>query len=83
MKYYTQFLVKYTPDGKIQELLGSDGVFILDGRNSLGMMCKDSIAWADKLKNVQPNIVGFKIMKGRRFTESQEVHRWIMKKKDS
>ncbi len=77
MRYYTQFLIP-DADGKPQELLGSDGVFILDGRNSLGGMCKDSIERASQLKNVQPHIIGFKIMKGKRFTESDEIHRWIM-----
>jgi len=77
MKYQAQFLVKYESQGEIQELCGSDGVFILDGRNSLGTMCKDSIKRIEWLKKVQPKIVGFKIMKGPRFTESTEIHRWI------
>ena len=79
MKYHTQFLVKYTPEGEIQELLGSDGVYILDGRNHIGTMIKDSLERIEKLKNVQKKIVGFKIMKGPRFGDCTEIHKWIIR----
>lgn len=45
------------------ELLGSDGVYILDGRNSINTMIKDSVLRIDKLKRVH-EIVGFEIRKG-------------------
>ena len=80
MKYHAQFLVQYTPDGEIQELLGSDGVFILDGRNRFGTMVKDAVKRIDFLKNVQPKIVGFKIMQGSRFGDCTEIHKWLIRK---
>ena len=79
MQYYAQFLISGT-DGEPQDLLGSDGVYVLDGRNHIGSMCKDSFNRIEKLKAVQPHIIGFKIMKGKKFTESYEVHRWLIRK---
>jgi len=79
MKYYTQFLVRYGPNEEIRELLGSDGVFVLDGRNNLGTMIRDSMERIEKLKNVQPSIVGFSIIKGSRFGDGTEIHKWIIR----
>jgi len=62
MKYYVQFLDKNLK-GEIGEACGSDGVFILDGRNSLSTMLDDAyerMARFDKLHNY----VGFTIRRG-------------------
>lgn len=63
MKYYTQFYTK-NHNNKIIECLGSDGVFILDGRNNLNTMVADSIDRINVLKNIMPYIIGFSINKG-------------------
>lgn len=87
MKYYAQFLTlssgqKFN-EGKMitvekfpVDALGSDGVFILDGRNSLNTMKTDAKKRIEQLKNVR-TFVGFKIMKGERFTNSKEVYKQV------
>lgn len=45
------------------ELLGSDGVYILDGRNSIDTMIEDAFLRIDILKRVH-EIIGFEIRKG-------------------
>ena len=45
------------------ELLGSDGVYILDGRNSIDTMIEDSLLRIERLKRVH-EIIGFEIRKG-------------------
>ena len=81
MKYYVQFLNESSgrtfKDGQIFEVpkfpidaIGSDGVFILDGRNSLEIMINDAKERQAKFKN----FIGFKIMKGERFTNSVEIY---------
>jgi hypothetical protein len=62
MKIFVQFLTLNTK-GEVDDLLGSDGVFILDGRNNLNTWIKDAHNRIKQLKNVQPEIVGFKIIK--------------------
>ena len=64
MKYYIQF---YT--GENNEALGSDGVFILDGRNSTYNMINDGRDRAWQLRNIK-KFYGFKIMRGERFKDS-------------
>lgn len=84
MKYYAQFLElssgKEFKDGKMIEVakfpidaLGSGGVLILDGRNSIETMKEDA---KDKIRQTRfvKNFIGFKIMKGERFTESEEIY---------
>ena len=71
MKYYTQF---YTDENI--EALGSDGVFILDGRNAIRTMILDSIARAYQLANVK-RFHGFEIMKGERFDNSVSVSNYV------
>ena len=56
---YVQFYVKK------QWLCGSDGIFILDGRNNLSTMIIDCKERIYKLRFVQPSIDGFEILKGR------------------
>jgi fructosamine-3-kinase len=72
MKHYTQFLDFF--NGKIQEPCGSDSVFILDGRNTLETMIQDSKDRLEKMKNVHPTLIGFKVMKGERFDNSVSVY---------
>ena len=47
-----------------QDILGSSGVFILDGRNNIKTMVKDSMYRKYNLQNIHSDITGFKIMKG-------------------
>lgn len=87
MKYYVQFLtlssgVKYD-NGKMVdvdkfpiEAMGSDSVFILDARNNLETMKFDAVKRMEQLKRVQ-DYIGFKIMKGDRFTNSKQVYNSI------
>ena len=89
MKYYVQFLTlssgqKFS-NGKIItvdkfpiEAMGSDSVFILDGRNSLNTMKIDAKKRIEQLKNIH-SFIGFKIMKGERFTESKEIYKQLIK----
>ena len=69
---YVQFLTTDT-NGKLSEALGSDGVFILDGRNKLKVMEIDAIERLHKLRNVQPHYIGYKIYKGQRIADGNTV----------
>jgi len=73
MKYYTQFLV-HDLAGKVIEAMGSDGVFILDGRCGRDTMIQDSRKQMRKLKKVKPHYIGFALMKGDRFDNSTVVY---------
>jgi len=86
MKYYVQLLTKqYCKwDQEKMELvdlkkplvvegMGSDSVFILDGRNSLLMQIFDSEIYRSKMKRVHPDICGFRIMKGTSFLDDNKV----------
>jgi hypothetical protein len=90
MKYFVQFLTLSSgqtfKDGKMInvekfpiEAMGSDGVYILDGRNSLETMKDDAKNRIEKLKNVQ-SYLGFKIMRGERFTNCKEVYNSMQQK---
>jgi len=76
MKAYVQFFTNST--GYVQgtippvfskdnikpvELLGSEGVYILDGRNSIDTMIEDAFLRIERLKRVH-EIIGFEIRKG-------------------
>lgn len=74
MKYYLQFY--HVIENELQEICGSDGVFILDGRNSLRTMKCDAQERIYKLRNVQ-KIAGYAIMKGERFTNSVCLYKWV------
>jgi len=52
MKYFVQFK---TIDlaGRLTDALGSDGIFILDGRNELGTMVQDAYDRMEKLRFVK------------------------------
>ena len=75
MKYYVQFT--HVRDNKMVDNLGSDGVFILDGRNTLRTMICDIMVRTDQLRKVA-NIDGYKIIKADRFTdEGTVIYEWI------
>lgn len=71
MTHYLQFLV--VNQNKLSDLLGSDGVFILDGRNNLETMKADAQLRIHKLRFVQPHIAGYKIIKGARFDDNNPI----------
>lgn len=66
---YVKFL---TTDlqGKEVEAMGSDSVFIIDGRNTKLNMIFDGIARLNRLKNVHTDYIGFKIIKANIISES-------------
>ena len=67
MKYHVQFLQEsITCENEVVEALGSDGVFILDGRNSLATMIQDAADRMYQLRNIH-KYVGYIIKKGERF----------------
>lgn len=61
MRYFALFLVLNSNKVAI-EAMGSDSVFRLDGRTKLETMIEDSKLRMEKLKNVQPHYVGFRII---------------------
>ena len=76
MKYYVQFLDTDVP-GHIVEAMGSDGVFILDGRNSMDTMTVDAITQFHRMNKNIHTYVGWRIMKGSRFDNSKMIKEWI------
>jgi hypothetical protein len=74
MKYFVQFL--HIRENELHENLGSDGVFILDGRNNLNTMKCDAQERMFKLRNVS-KIDGYRIMEGERFTNAQMKYQWV------
>lgn len=54
------------------DALGSDGVFILDGRNSLSTQIEDSLTRLEKI-NRNNSIVSFKIVKADSFLDEGRV----------
>ena len=45
------------------DCMGSDGVFIIDGRNKLSTMINDCLERIERLKNVKQGIASFRIIK--------------------
>ena len=76
MKAYAQFLV--VNSNILMEAMGSDGVFILDGRNNLKTMKIDAMLRMNKLQAVRPNLVGYKIYKSERFDNKNLQFQWII-----
>lgn len=76
MKVYAQFLTKDL-SGYLVEALGSDGVFILDGRNNVDTWKIDAMMRMHKLRNVQPDFIGYRIYKASRLGEGTLVYEWI------
>jgi len=78
MTHYLQFLV-VDNNKRLSDLLGSDGVFILDGRNNLNTMKADAQLRMHRLRFVQPHIIGYKIVKGTRFDDKNPtLYTWIL-----
>ena len=76
MKYYTQFT--HVENKKtVVDNLGSRGVYILDGRNTLTSMKCDSLVRMNRLKKVS-KIDGYKIIKSDRFdNDGIIIYEWI------
>ena len=62
MKKYVQFLTQ-NQNGKIDRALGSDGIFILDGRNTLETMIDDATTRQWQLRKIH-TYIGFEIRSG-------------------
>lgn len=75
MKYYVQFK-KYNLANEISDCLGTDGVYILDGRNKLNTMIVDAFEQIYRLRRVQKGIIGFVIHKGN-FRQSVPITPFI------
>jgi len=76
MKAYVQFL---TVNNKIlMEAMGSDGVFILDGRNSLRTMIIGIMKRMNKLRHVRSDFIGYRIYKSERFDNKNLCKEWIL-----
>ena len=75
MKYYVQFT--HAENNKMVDNLGSYGVFILDGRNSLTTMKCDAMIRMNKLIGVS-HIDGYKIIRADRFTDEGTImYEWV------
>ena len=75
MKYYAQFYrPSDTTSNSKTEMLGSDSVFILDGRNKLLTMIADARKRMHQLKGVRNDIIAFTINRGERFSKSQLLY---------
>lgn len=72
---YVQFLTPNTK-GESDTLCGSDGVFILDGRNKMETWIKDAFDRIHSLRFVQKQIVGFKIIKGHLLDKGETLYIW-------
>ena len=73
---YVQFLTLNTRN-EPDTLCGSDGVFILDGRNKMETWVKDAFKRIHQLQYVQKNIVGFKIIKGHLREKGETQYIWL------
>jgi hypothetical protein len=79
MNVHAQFLT-VNMSGKIWEATGSEGVFILDGRNTYGTQAHDARERMKKLSKAQ-NFVGFVIKKGNRFSNAKPTGSFIDRSK--
>jgi len=61
----------------LEDLCGSDCMFILDGRNNLNTMKADCQERMYKLRHVQPGICGYKIYKGERLDKGRLIYQWV------
>jgi len=86
MKYYVQLLQRTEckwengrmvdipfKEQELAECCGSDAVLILDGRESLLTHIMNGEERRQSLKNVMPYVCGFRIMKGSRFSDKNEI----------
>ena len=51
------------------EMCGTDGVFILDGRNNIDTMVFDAEKRMSKMRMIHPDICGYKIIKAQKFSD--------------
>ena len=59
---------------EIIPMLGSDGVYIMDGRHNLASMFAAARRRANEIQHLHGNcIIGFKLHRGRSFTDSQPI----------
>lgn len=77
MKFYIQFYNNGigSEKGTYQRALGSDGVFILDGRNTKFNMIRDGTRRAYQLRKIK-KFVAFRVMQGDRFDISKAITRY-------
>lgn len=73
MKWYIQFMLLNKKKDTILEAVGSDSVFMLDGRNNLETMALDGIEQMRKLQSLHPEYMGFDIIKGLRISNDNQV----------
>ena len=72
MNYYVQYLVTNVMANETVNALGSEGVFILDGRNNMATMITDAKRRLHALRHIH-NYKGFHIVKGTRFEDSNAI----------
>jgi len=75
MKAYARFLV--VQDNVLQELLGSDGVFILDKRKNLRGLVADIQMQIYRRRYVRPRICGYRIYFSKDFDNKNIQKEWI------
>lgn len=73
MKAFVQFLDKDL-SGKIGDACGSDGVFILDGRNNFDTMINDAYERIKQLRKIH-TFAGFEIRKGTRLENYKTMYK--------
>ena len=84
MRYYAQLLEKdlkfnhnnmtWTDTGELREAMGTDSVFILDGRNNILTMIEDSNKRLEQMNDFKNIYKGFRIMNGSRFDDSKVIY---------
>jgi len=69
---YVQFLA-VNNSGNVDNLIGSDGIMILDGRISTLRQITYAYERKEQLKNIRPEICGYKIFKGERISDNNHL----------
>ena len=77
MKYYVQFTHANDARTRMRDAVGSDGVFILDGRNNLETFKVDAQQQMHRLRKVA-SFDGYKIIKAESFLDKENlIYAWI------
>lgn len=63
----------YSGPKEVIPALGSDGVYVLDGRNRPSTWVADARKRANVIAATSPGIVGFKLHRGRTFSDSRPI----------
>ena len=71
MKAFVQYYIKICT-GELIEALGTDGVYILDGRNNIDTMRRDAEEYAYTLHNIH-KYHGYMIMRGNDFYSDNAI----------